>query len=92
MGLQKQYLKYGQSAREKIFGLSQKAASNGSTPLSMLISQTRKFNGSKCTNAFFKLNFIKRSVNFRYSYRRLERFCIYFLGVKVFEKLFLITK
>lgn len=60
MGLQKHYFKYGQSAREKIFGIprdsrsgtsrSGAAAAAGSgvpTPLSMLISQGTKFNSSK---------------------------------------------
>lgn len=60
MGLQKHYFKYGQSAREKIFGIprggdsrSAAAASrtaDGSgvpTPLSMLISQGTKFNSSE---------------------------------------------
>lgn len=47
MGLEKQYIKYGQSARDKIFGMSPEARKQGPTPLSMLISQGAKFNNSK---------------------------------------------
>lgn len=47
MGLQKQYLKYGQTARDKIFGLPPDTRRNGPTPLSMLISHGAKFNNSK---------------------------------------------
>lgn len=60
MGLQKNYFKYGQSAREKIFGIprdirttrqtTSSAVGGGglhTTPLSMLISQGTKFNSSK---------------------------------------------
>lgn len=47
MGLHKHYLKYGQSARDKIFGISRSSKGVG-TPLSMLISSSGKFNTSKC--------------------------------------------
>lgn len=58
MGLQKNYFKYGQSAREKIFGIPRdtrpgptRSTTVGggihTTPLSMLISQGTKFNSSK---------------------------------------------
>lgn len=47
MGLQKQYLKYGQTARDKIFGLPPDTRRNVPTPLSMLISHGAKFNNSK---------------------------------------------
>lgn len=43
----KQYLKYGQTARDKIFGLPPDTRRNGPTPLSMLISHGAKFNNSK---------------------------------------------
>lgn len=47
MGLQKQYLKYGQTARDKIFGLPpDMTRRNGPTPLSMLISHGAKFNNN----------------------------------------------
>ncbi|XP_055321325.1 scavenger receptor class B member 1 [Sitodiplosis mosellana] len=46
MGLQKQYLKYGQTARDKIFGLPPDTRRNGPTPLSMLISHGAKFNNN----------------------------------------------
>lgn len=47
MGLQKQYIKYGQTARDKIFGIPPDTRRNGATPLSMLISHGAKFNNSK---------------------------------------------
>lgn len=48
MGLEKQYIKYGQSARDKIFGVAPEAGrKQGPTPLSMLISQGAKFNNSE---------------------------------------------
>lgn len=47
MGLTKHYLKYGQTARDKIFGISKNSRNNGTTPLSMLISQGTTFNSSK---------------------------------------------
>lgn len=47
MGLTKHYLKYGQSARDKLFGLSRGSKSSGPTPLSMLISQGAKFNSNR---------------------------------------------
>lgn len=47
MGLHKHYLKYGQNARDKIFGIPRDSRSSGPTPLSMLISQGAKFNSSK---------------------------------------------
>lgn len=50
MGLQKHYIKYGQNARDKIFGMTPETRRNGPTPLSMLISHGAKFNNSKFIN------------------------------------------
>lgn len=47
MGLQKQYIKYGQNARDKIFGIAPDTRRSGPTPLSMLISHGAKFNNSE---------------------------------------------
>lgn len=49
MGLQKHYMKYGQTARDKIFGIPPDTRRNGPTPLSMLISHGAKFNNSEYT-------------------------------------------
>lgn len=50
MGLQKQYLKYGQTARDRLFGISRGGSMQNNeniTPISMLISQGVKFSNSK---------------------------------------------
>lgn len=54
MGLHKQYFKVGQNATNQLFGISKSSKSNGTTPLSMLISQGVKLNNSKC-NFVYKL-------------------------------------
>lgn len=59
MGLQKQYLKYGQTARDKIFGLPPDTRRNGPTPLSMLISHGAKFNNSKYIPISLSLHSVK---------------------------------
>lgn len=50
----KQYLKYGQTARDKIFGLPPDTRRNGPTPLSMLISHGAKFNNSKYSTSTYQ--------------------------------------
>lgn len=47
MGLHKNYLRVGQNAGNQLFGVSHIPRTNGTTPLSMLISQGAKFNNSK---------------------------------------------
>lgn len=58
MGLHKQYFKVGQNARNQLFGIAKSSKSNGSTPLSMLISQGVKLNNSKCIVNITKIGFI----------------------------------
>lgn len=55
MGLHKNYLRVGQNAGNQLFGVSHIPRTNGTTPLSMLISQGAKFNNSKYKNYFYLL-------------------------------------
>lgn len=56
MGLHKQYLRVGQSARNKLFGINPEngfAERTGGTPLSMLISEQGKINHGELLINFY---------------------------------------